>query len=544
MPVVRIDLKRFSKMVGADRRTILERLPYVGLDIESVDKDSVRVEYSPNRPDFGTDYGIARSLRGLLGKATGLRNFPTSPSGATVSVDRRLSAVRPYIACAMVGGLDLDEEDIRQIISLQEDLHNGLGRKRRVVAIGLHDADAVDPPFSYRGVGSSFKFMRLGGEGPQTVGSILSDTAEGRAYGGILARRALYPVIVDSKGVVLSLPPVINGNATRVTKKTKRMFIDVTGTDGKACDDVLAVIATTLAEAGGKLGTVTIRYPGKPKVTPDLSPLELPLDEGLVRSVLGLELTKAEMVRYLARSGLGVRGRKVLGPRYRVDLLHPVDIAEEVALGYGIDRIGPIYPPSKEPGRLDRFEEYLDSASTVMAGSGMIELMTFELTDEGTLYSKFQRPAAARIAVQNPKSSEHSLLRDALIPSMMSSLSGNVKSDYPQRVFEIGRVYRREGDGVSESWHLGCLVAHSQSSFTEAKMHLESTCRIISGKEAEAAEARHWMFAPGRCASVTFGGNGIGFVGELGPEAIDAFGLGVPVSGFEIDLSSLFELLK
>jgi phenylalanyl-tRNA synthetase beta chain len=544
LPVVRIDIPRFSKMVGADRKKILARLPYLGLDIEGIDRNSVRVEYSPNRPDFGTDYGIARAFRGLLGKQVGLPGFPTVSSGVYVSVDRRLERVRPFIGCATVKGLELDKEGIRQIISLQEDLHNGLGRRRRVVAIGLHDMDAVEAPFSYRAVNSAFEFVPLGGKNPLSVSSILSDTDEGKVYGAALGGSRLYPVITDSNGVVLSFPPIINGDATRVTTKTRNMFIDVTSTDRKAGDDVLAVVATTLAEAGGRLETVSIRYAGKPRVTPDLSPVELPINRQLVRSVLGLDLSTAEIVKSLARSRLGVKGVRALSPRYRIDLLHPVDIAEEVALGYGFDRIEPVYPPSGQAGSFNPFEDYMDSASTVMAGSGMIEMMTFELTDERSLYTLFQRPSSEKIVVLNPKSIEHSVLRDALIPSLVASLSGNVKSDYPQRIFEIGRVYARVEGRVSESWHLGCLVAHSQASYTEAKMYLESFCRVISGSEATTEADQHWAFTTGRCARVTIRGASLGHVGEVKPEAVDAFDLGVPVSGFEIDLSALYERLK
>jgi phenylalanyl-tRNA synthetase beta chain len=543
LPVVRIDFPRFSKLVGVERGKIVDRLPYVGLDIESVDRNSIRVEYSPNRPDFGTDFGIARAMKGLLGKEVGLPRFASSPSGISVSVDQRLSEVRPFIACATATGLRLDDEDIRQIISLQEDLHNGLGRKRRLVAIGLHDMDAIVPPLSYRAVESSFKFVPLGGRKQVSIGSILTDTPEGKTYGPALAGSRLYPVITDARGTVLSFPPIINGDATRVTTKTRRMFVDVTSTDRKAGDDVIAVVATTLAEAGGKLGTVVIKY-AKPRVTPDLSPTELPLNRTLVNSVLGLDLTSREIASCLAKSRLGVKGKKALGPRYRIDLLHPVDIAEEAALGYGIDRFVPVYPPSKRPGSFDGFEDFLDSTSTIMAGSGFIEMMTFELTDAKSLYANFQRLSYNQLAVMNPKSIEHSLLRDDLLPPLMSSLSGNVKSDYPQRIFEIGRVYRRSKEGVSESWHLGGLIAHSQSTFTEAKMYLESTCRIIAGKEAMARQAEHWAFSRGRCAALEADGVPLGYVGEVKPEAIDAFGLGVPVSGFELDLSALFELLK
>ena len=543
MPVVRIDLQRFSKMVGADRKKIIDRIPFVGLDIESVDGDSIRVEYSPNRPDFGTDFGIARALRGILGKEVGLPRFPVRPSGISVAVDRRLAAVRPHIACVVAKGLRLDNEDVRQVISLQEDLHNGLGRKRKTVAIGLHDLGAVAPPLSYMAVGSAFSFVPLGARSSMTIGSILSETYEGRTYGPALGGSKLFPVIADSKGTVLSFPPVINGTATRVTPKTRDILVDVTSTVRKAGDDVLAVIATTLAEAGGRLGTVEIKD-ARRRVTPDLTPAEIPLDAGLVRSVLGLDLSDAAIKTSLARSRLGVRGRKVLAPRYRVDLMHPVDVAEEVALGHGFDRIEPAYPPSSSPGSFNRFEDFLDSASTVMAGEGMIEMMTFELTDETSLYSRFQRSPSDSIRVQNPKSLEHSVLRDSVLPTLMASLSGNVRSDYPQRVFEIGRVYARGKAGVSEAWHLGCIVAHSQSSYTEAKMCLEAACRTLAGEEATARRGQHWAFAPGRCGSILVDGTELGQVGEMRPETIEAFGLGVPVSGFEIDLSRLFELLK
>ena len=544
MPVVRINLRRFSKMVGADRARILDRLPYIGLDIEGADKDSVRVEYSPNRPDYGTDFGIGRSLKGLLGKEVGMPHYPVKSSGVLVSVDGRLSSVRPFIACATATGLRLGTEDVRQIISLQEDLHNGLGRKRKKVAIGLHDLGAVTPPFSYAAVRSDFRFTPLGGKKSAAISQILSETTEGRVYGPVLGGRGLFPIITDSRGEVLSFPPVINGDLTKVTTKTHDMFIDVTSTDREAGDDVLAIMATTLAEAGAKIGAVSIRYATGSRVTPDLTPVRIALDFHLIASTLGLDLTKRQVVQALGRSRLSVKGDIAIAARYRIDLLHPVDLAEEVALGYGIDRIGSLYPPSNQPGSFHPFEQFLDSTSTVMVGSEMLELMTFELVDEESLYAKFGRSSDEKIVVHEPRSLEHSVLRDSLIPNLMAALSSNTKSDYPQRVFEIGRVYTRTGDGVSEAWHLGCLIAHSQASYSEAKMYLESVCRTLAGKELVAEESQHWAFAAGRCAAVGTAGQPLGHVGELKPEAIDAFGLKVPVSGFELDLSALHEQLK
>jgi phenylalanyl-tRNA synthetase beta chain len=531
-------------MVGADTEHIIEKLPYLGLDIESVSRDSVRVEYSPNRPDFGTDFGIALALRGLLGKEVGLPAYKVSPSGITVKVDRRLSTIRPYIACATATGVKLDDEDIKQILSLQEDLHNGLGRKRRVVAIGLHDLNKVAGPLMYEAVGSSFSFTPLDSREALTISQTLAETDQGRLYGRALPAGSLFPVIVDARQTVLSFPPIINGDATRVTTRTRDLFIDVTSTDARAGEDILAIMSTTLAEAGAKIGSVTVRYRNEEKTTPDLRERELKLDTELIERVLGLGLTKRQIIESLRKSRLGVRGNRVCAPRYRIDLLHPVDIVEEVALGYGVDRIGSLYPASNQPGTFNRLEQFLDRISTIMAGAGMTELMTFELVDKGSLYTKFGRPPESKVAVHDPRSLDHSLLRDSLTPSLMSALSGNTKEDYPQRIFEIGRVYRRGKAGISESWHLGCLVAHAQSSFTEAKMYLEALCRAIAGRELSSRQSPHWAFSPGRSASVYVGGKLLGNVGEVKPEALADFRVNVPVAGFEIDISHLYEQLE
>lgn len=544
MPVVRIALERFSRMVGKDRRKIMDRLPYIGLDIEGTDAKSVRVEYSPNRPDFGTDYGIARALRGITGKELGLPSYNTSRSGITVSVDPLLSSVRPYIACMTARDLKMDDEDVRQLISLQEDLHQGLGRRRKRVAIGLHDLAAISPPISYAAKQSNFRFTPLGRRKDMSLAEIVSDTEQGKQYGGVFEGKRLFPIISDSKGIVLSFPPIINGSATKVFTRTRDLFVDVTSTDIHAGDDVLAVLATTLADMGAEIGSVKVSYAKSTRTTPDLKPEKVPLNMNLIEEVVGLSLSKKQVVDCLRRSRLGVQGTRVVVPRYRIDIVHPVDIAEEVALGYGFDRISPLYPESKQPGSFNPLDQFIERTADVMAGSGMVELMNYELVDERMLYGSFGRTSENKITMENPRSVEHSILRDSLLPSLMAFLGRNVKAEYPQRVFEIGRVYSREGGLVSEQWHLGCLIAHSQSSYTEAKMHLESFLRLIAGREAVTRPLPHWAFAPGRSASATQGGSLLGHVGEVKPDAISFFQVGVPVSGFEVNLSALHKQLK
>lgn len=537
MPVVALETGRFSELVGADREKILDRLPYIGLDIESVEIDRIRVEYSPNRPDFGTDYGIAKALRGLLGLELGLKRYEVYPSKIAVSVDPKLSSVRPFIACAIADGLDFDDEDIRQLISLQEDLHNGLGRRRKMVAIGMHDISSLVPPMQYRAADPSFRFLPLGETSLMRLDQILAETETGKTFGRILAGYKHFPILNDSKGTVLSFPPIVNGSATKVTSDTKSMFIDVTSMEMPAGDDVLAIITTTLADMGGKIGSVKVNYQEGARDTPDLSPSRVALDARLINQVTGLELSGKQIVDCLRKSRLDVSGRSVLIPRYRIDILHPVDIAEEVALGYGIDAIEAEYPPSKEPGSLNRINVGLDRVSESVAMAGFIETMNFDLVDVASLYTKFSRSPDSRIEVENPRTVEHSVLRDSILPSLMAALSRNVQATYPQRIYEVGRVFLRDGSKVVERPRLSALAAHSSSSFSEAKMYLEALALTQLGESIQTRPAGHWAFAEGRSAEVLVKKQGIGYMGEVRPTALAAFGLDVPVAGYEIDLA-------
>ncbi|MDG6914748.1 MAG: phenylalanine--tRNA ligase subunit beta [Nitrososphaerota archaeon] len=537
MPVLKIYFSRIQRMSGLSRERVLDRLPYLGLDIEGTDDESVRIEYNPNRPDFSTDYGVARALVGLVGKETGVPEYRVSAGRGRIIADRSLAKVRPYIAGVVARRIRLDDETIRQLISMQEDLHNGLGRKRRKVAIGLHDLEAVGFPVRYSAKAGDFAFAPLGSNEEMTVAEILARTETGRAYGHILAGTEAYPMLIDSTGTVLSFPPIINGQKTKVGKGTRGLFVDVTSTDQRLGDEALAIVSCALADAGATLESVTVSYARTKVVTPDLTPARMKFDLRLAGSLTGLSLSKAEASDALRKSRLDVdpRGFAVI-PRYRVDILHPVDLAEEVVIGYGLDKMTPVYPPSGDAGRYDRGLASVDAMSLTMAEAGYNETMSFDLVDDATLYRNFGRSSEARLEVDNPRTAEHSLLRDSLLPSLMAVLGRNTKNEYPQRVYEVGTVFRRSGGRVVESTSLAALSAHSSSSFTEAKMHLEALVRRQLGEAAETRPAGHWAFAEGRCAEVVVKGVTIGHVGEVKPGALAAFGLGVGVCGFELGL--------
>ncbi|HEV2230794.1 MAG TPA: phenylalanine--tRNA ligase subunit beta, partial [Thermoplasmata archaeon] len=501
MPVLKLYFSRFERLTGLSKDKILDRLPYLGLDIEGSDEESVRIEYNPNRPDYSTDYGIARAMKGLVGKETGVKQYHTTPGGTEVFADRSLAKVRPFIACAVARKLKLDEETIRQLISMQEDLHNGLGRKRRKVAIGLHDLEALKFPVYYSAKDARFAFTPLGSKEEMTVEEILRDTETGREYGHILSGTKAYPMLYDSDGVVLSFPPIINGQTTKVGTGTHDLFVDITSTDARLGDEALAIVCCALADAGGALETVTVSYGKKKVVTPALAPSKMKFDARLAEAVTGLPLTKKEMKDSLRRSRLDLdaKGFAII-PSYRVDILHQVDLAEEVVIGYGLDKMTASYPPSGDAGQFDQKAASLERMCVTMAEAGFDETMSFDLVDATSLYGNFGRSPDSKLEVDNPRTAEHSVLRDSLLPSLMSVLGRNTKNEYPQRVFEAGKVFARGGSGVTEGVSIAGLAAHTNSSFTEAKMYLEALVKKHFGEAADTRPGSHWAFAEGRCA--------------------------------------------
>ena len=535
MPVLKIYYARFERLTGLTRKQILDRLPYIGLDIEGTESDSVRIEYNPNRPDFSTDYGIARAIRGLVGKELGVKAYRARTGRVQVFADKSVAKVRPFIACAVARGTKLDEETVRQLISMQEDLHNGLGRKRRKVSIGLHNLDAVVPPITYGTRDAGFSFIPLGSSEHMSVKEILEKTETGLAYGKILEGATAYPMLYDSKGVVLSFPPIINGQATKVDAKTKNLFVDVTSTDERLGNEALAILCSALADAGGALETVTINTTKGKVATPQLAPTKMKFDVELAQAITGIPLTKKDAKNYLRRSRLDLDGKGFVSiPRYRVDIIHPVDLAEEVAIGYGLDKMTPSYPPSANAGQLDPSVSSLERMCQTMAEAGFNETMSYDLVDEPTLYGNFVRTSWLKLEVENPRSMEHHLLRDSLIPSLMAVLGRNTKNTYPQMVFEAGRIFYKERDKPNEAFSLAALSAHTDASFTEAKMQLDALAKRHFGASIETRPGSHWAFTEGRCAHASVNKTDIGYIGEVTPHALAAFGVDVQVAGFEI----------
>jgi phenylalanyl-tRNA synthetase beta chain len=546
MPVVTLYFDRIKKILGKSipRKKIVDTLPFIGLDIEEETNDHINVEYSPNRPDYSTDYGIIIGLQGLLEVKLGLPGLKIKNSKDLIKVDPSVSKIRPYVIALEARNGVLDDETIRQIITMQEDLHNGLGRRRKKTSIGIHDLEKIKFPLCYKTVTRDHSFVSLESETSMTVKEILEKTETGKKYKHILEGYDKVPIIVDSDGRTISLPPISNAKLTEMNTTTRNLLVEVTATDKNAAEGVLAVIANILQMAGFQL--FSVKLTGANNSTPTLKSRDLILEPELVNKILGTNISNHLIIKSLKKSRLDakMRGKKIVCtiPRYRTDIFGVMDLVEEVALGYGIQNLRPTMPESVSAGERNTVTKILETVRSLMIGLGYLEVMNFELTSKEILYDKTNRESSKMISVADSKSQEHIILRDVLLPGMMEVLSKNIHESYPQRIFEIGTIFE-EDSPIKEGIHLACLSAHKDVNFTEVKSILQSllktgfnlTCNTIAQKEP--------MFVDGRTGSIIIDGKKLGTIGEVDAKVTDNFKMRTPVAGFEIKLTGLiFEM--
>lgn len=542
MPVVELSYSTLQKLLGKiSKKQISESLPFLGLDIESTNKDLIRVEYSPNRPDYSTDFGIVIGLQGLLGIKTGaIKLNITKSDDYPIHVKPTVSTIRPFVTGIIAKNGRIDDKTIKQLMTMQEDLHFGIGRKRKKSSIGIHDLDKICFPLTYTTTTRDYKFIPLHSKEELTITEILKSTDVGKNYGLILGNSPQVPLILDSKKQTISFPPIINAATTAVTTKTRNLFVEVTGINKYDVEDVLSVVATILQFAGFTL--VSAKISGAKNTSPKLKPRKILIDADLINQTLGLNLTISAIISSLKKSRLDAasKGKNIICsvPPYRFDIFGSMDLVEEVALGYGINNLDSILSPSQTLGQINFTSLQLKSLSVMMVGLGYTEALNSSLTSKRILYEMTNRESQKIISVLDSKSQEHTILRDSILPGLLENLSRNIHVPYPQKLFETGIVFS-QGNPIDEKTHFAGISAHQDASFTEIKSTLQSALKIGFNLTIETKTFSHPTFEDGRSASILINNKLVGIMGEINSKTIENYKLRVPVAGFEISLSGL-----
>ena len=545
MPVVELNLTRIKKLVSGNvtKKRIVDTLPFLGLDIESQDNDKIRIEYSPNRPDYSTDFGIALGLQGLLGIKKGIQKTNIKKNTKfEIKVDPSVHEIRPFVTGIIARNGKIDDETIKQLMNMQEDLHFGIGRKRKKSSIGLHDLEKISFPLNYTTTTREHSFVPLNSESKITIDQILTETEVGKNYGWVLGDSKNVPIIVDSENNTISFPPIINSAVTTVTTKTKNMLVEVTSLDKDAAEDMLSVVTTILGMAGFEI--IQLIISGKKNSTPKLNSRVIQYDVKFTEQILGLNLNPSNIISSLKKCRLDAiqKGKKIQCtiPRYRFDILGPMDIVEEIALGYGIENLVPKLSPSQTLGEKSIMTKRLEVISKIVVGFGFTEALNSSLTSKKILFDFLNRDSSQMISVIDSKSQEHTILRDTILPGLIENLSKNIHESYPQKLFEVGTVFSK-AKPIHEAINLAGVIAYKESNYSEMKSILQSILKTgfkIDSK-TKTPKDNVTTFANGRHSDIFVGEKSVGTIGEINSDVLDNFKIRTSVVGFEIKLSGL-----
>jgi len=530
MTTVELNKKEVFRLVGKtiSDKVLGERIPMLGFSLEALDKNTITLEVLPNRPDVLSEPGFARALSAFMGVKTGLREYTAKNSKYKVIVNKNLKDVRPHTACAVVKNLRLDEQNIKDIINLQEKLHVTFCRNRKKAAIGIYPMEKITWPIRFEARRpSEIRFVPLDGDVELNGFDILEFHPTGREFKHLLDGLRMYPVFVDANKRILSMPPVINSeDVGKVTIETKDVFIEVSGFDLEYLSSCLNVIVTALADLGGDIYSVDVAY-GKNIRMPDLKPKMMKLDVSYAEKMLGTRLQRAQIPKLLARMGFGYKNNKALVPSYRTDILHPIDIVEDLAIAYGYERFTPEIPNIATIGEEDRFSKLFTRAANLLVGLGITEVSTHHLSKK-ELQEGF---VSELVDVENSVSDEHNVLRGSLVPSLLHVLTNNKHHEYPQKIFEVGTVF----NAGNENLQLSAALTHAAANFTEIKQVCEAVLSNL-GLQASYKERESAGFVVGRTAGVFAQGKEIGIIGEVHPAMLEKFGLEMPVAALTIDM--------
>ena len=563
MPTIDIDYVELERLLNVKLNGDMEKLDdilaYVKAEVKSFDQKEgmVSVEMKDTaRADLWSVEGLSRALQGYLGHTKGIKQYAVGNCAVKVNVNAQLYNIRPYICCSVIKGIHLSDSVIKGIMHLQDKLDQTNGRSRQKTSIGIYNLDLIKPPIEYTAVKpADVSFVPLGFTEKMGLDEILERHPKGVEYGHIVKKNPLYPMLFDSEGKVLSFPPIINSNDLgKITEESRNLLVEVTGTLHKTVLNTLNLVTLALIDRGGKAYSATIHYPAKSSyteetvVTPNFDNKRFSLSVEDTNRLLGLKLSAKEISDLLLTAGLGIENvaeceLTVLVPCYRVDVMHQVDIIEDIAVAYGYNNIEPLWRELPTTGKAKPDQRLIDVARELMVGLGYQETLNTTLTNTETLFKKMNTDPTKIVELSNPKIISMTCLRNWLLPGLMEFLSMNQSVEFPQKIFELGKVTlldeTKETQTRDEDW-LAAVTTHVNANFSEIKSVLDSFMGNF-GVEWQIKETVHPCFIEGRVGKIVVKGSEVGVVGEVNPLVLEAWKLENPVAAFELNFQQILK---
>ncbi|MEM2681578.1 MAG: phenylalanine--tRNA ligase subunit beta, partial [Zestosphaera sp.] len=512
-------------------------------DLEEVRGDTIVYEASHDRPDMFSAEGLGRAVGVYKGSRKPVK-YVIEDSTTYLDVSKA-PEYRPYAYLAIVENLELDEEAVRQIFQLQEKLHATYCGDRELVSVGLYDLDKVKPPIRYVEVENA-SYRPLGYDSIMSLDEILRKTEKGLKYAHLVRHRR-YPLLVDSEGQVLSFPPILNAEDNKVTEETRRVVIDVTGTEPHLMMKVLNIVTTSVSERSRNpvIKKVSIKGASLFPYSPVLEESLVEVKRDYVTSLLGIDPIQVKGPHLLESMGYEIQNLSsesivVRVPPYRIDVLSYVDVIEDLAISYGYNEFSSVITPPPHFGGVNSLERFAEYLREVMLGLGLQEVLNFMLTDPDILSLVSDEDF---VRVKNPKMKTYSAVRNSLIPAILTSVKTNSSKRRKLEIFEVGDVVRlSEGGQPTYTKKLAYGLAGDGYTLTDGLVVLKSLMKTL-GINYELRRTSRKALISGRTAEVFVKGESVGIVGEVSPEILISLNILVPITVAEVDLVKLFSAL-
>ena len=545
MAIVTFSKKQFEKDIGTLDEKMRNKISMFGTPLEKEDEKEISVEIFPNRPDLLSYQGFKRAFLAFLDKKTGFLSYKVNKPDDKykVIVDSSVKDIRPYTACAIVKDLKLNDEKIKEIIEMQEKLHETIGRKRKKAAIGIYPLEKIELPITFKAIEpDKIRFIPLEMDKELSGLEILQRHSAGKEYAHLLAGKIKFPIFVDAKEQILSMPPIINSQLTgRITNETKDIFIECSGFDFNILKICLNIIVTCLADMGGKIYQMELK--GLKSTTPELTPRVMKISLENTNKLLGINLNEKQLKQLLEKMGYDYKNKIVEIPAWRVDVLHEVDLIEDVAIAYGYENFIPEIPKISTIGEEKIQEKIRRSVALILSGLEFLEVSSYHLTNKENQIENIGLNEKERVIEVEESKTEYSILRKNLTSCLLKILSENIDSEYPQKIFEIGRIFETPQENIIEKESLASAIA--PGNYTEIKQTLEYLFRMLDLQISfdEPKNIQPW-FIEGRTAEISLKGKSIGFIGEISPKILKNWKIKMPVALFEISLEDIFNELS
>jgi phenylalanyl-tRNA synthetase beta chain len=559
MPTISIFQQDFSRLIGrhASISDIEQWMPYVKGELKDVSHDTgeVRVELQDtNRPDLWCVEGIARQIRSVLN--TGLTPYPffflKGRAKRRIHVTKGMETVRPYVAACASLGYAMTQEGLDQCIQAQEKLADAFGRKRETVSIGLYRLSSIVFPVTYGLVKpDEIRFTPLGFEEKMTPQEILTVHPKGLEYGSILAGHERLPLLWDSDGRVLSFPPIINSRELgEVRLGDTELLVEVTGTDLSMVALALNIFACNLADRGATIEPVDISYPYETAFgTSVKTPLDMNLSQRIslnaIEQALGMSLGSEPIREALVSYGYQVKTTRqtvsVRLPPFRNDLMHVMDVAEDVAITRGYDSFSPVMPQTFTVGNLSAEEQTSDRIRELLVGFGFQEMFSNIMASRQELVERMRIADTVHsrlVEVDNVMSQNYACLRSSILPCLLRVEALSLRAFYPHLLFEVGEIayLDLEADlGSRTTMSVAAISAHPAANFSEIHSYLDLLMYYMVWPY-ELEPVTHPSFLEGRVGQIRRQGHPVGYIGEFHPEVLEAWQIDMPTSGFEFEV--------